>query len=93
MRFYESAGEGFVLFSAPSRAPNCRRLLKYVRKLPDRSESIHTRVKAADFPCQTQFPRVTDITRVTSRLFARKEEKQRSSGLPKGRNAIAAYLG
>jgi len=46
--------------SPPSRVLNCRRLLKYVRKLPDRSESIHIRVKAADFPCQTQFSNTTD---------------------------------
>lgn len=58
---------GRRLCSILVRSPpsNCRRPLKYVRKLPDRSESIRTRVKAADFPCQTQFPNAADIQRIT----------------------------
>lgn len=59
--------DGRRLCSILVRSPpsNCRRPLKYVRKLPDRSESIRTRVKAADFPCQTQFPNAADIQRIT----------------------------
>lgn len=55
---------------------NCRRPLKYVWKLPDRSESIRTRVKAADFPCQTQFPNAADIQRITHTYYRSRKDNE-----------------